>query len=133
MLIPTIHFSGNCSEVIEYYQKTIGAEVQMIAYAKDAPAEFAATMPPEFVMHSEVKIFGTVVALTDGCENPPSGANHTFTVIFDTTDEVAEVFNKLVEGGTVIEPLTQHFWAELSGMLTDRYGVNWNVLKPTVD
>ncbi|MCL2436606.1 MAG: VOC family protein [Clostridiales bacterium] len=128
MLIPTIHFAGNCNEVIEFYKQTIGAEVQMIAYAKDAPAELAAVMPPDFVMHSEIKIFGTIVALTDGCEKPPTGDNHTFTVILETAEEVADVFNKLADRGEVIEPLGQQFWADLTGMLTDRYGVNWNVL-----
>jgi len=128
MLIPTIHFAGNCHEVIEFYKQTVGAEVQAIAYAKDAPPEFAAEMPPNFVMHSEIKIFGTIVALTDGCENPPSADNHTFTVMFDTADEVTNIFNKLAEGAKIIEPLEQRFWADLSGMLTDRYGVNWNLL-----
>ena len=125
MLIPTIHFAGNCHEIIEFYKTTIGAEVEKIAYAKDAPAEVSATMPPNFVMFSQIKIFGAIVSLTDGCENPPTENNHTFTVIFDTTDEVAEAFNKLVEGGKVIEPLAKQFWGELTGMLTDRYGVNW--------
>jgi PhnB protein len=128
MLIPTIHFAGNCSEVIEFYKQTVGAEVQEIAYAKDAPAEFSAEMPPNFVMHSEIKIFGTIVALTDGCEKPPSADNHTFTVMLDTADEVTDIFNRLSEGGKIIEPLSQQFWADLTGMLTDRYGVNWNIL-----
>ena len=128
MLIPTIHFAGNCSKVIEFYKQTVGAEVQTIAYAKDAPAEVSAMMPPDFVMHSEIKIFGTVVALTDGCEKPPSEDNHTFTVILDTADEVASIFNRLAEGGRIIEPLAPQFWADLSGMLTDRHGVNWNIL-----
>jgi len=132
MLIPTIHFAGNCHEIIEFYKQIVGAEVLQIAYAKDAPPEFAAEIPPNFIMHSEIKIFGTVVALTDGCEKPPTENNHTFTVIFDTAEEVADVFNKLAVGGKIIEPLAQQFWADLSGMLTDRYGVNWNVLTRTM-
>lgn len=128
MLIPTIHFAGNCNEVIEFYKQAIGAEVQMVAHAKDAPAEFGAEMPHGFVMHSEIKIFGTIVALTDGCENPLSGDNHTFTVFFDTADEVTNAFNKLAEGGKITEPLAQQFWADMCGSLTDRFGVNWNFL-----
>jgi len=128
MLIPTIHFAGNCHEVIEFYKQTINAEVQTIAYAKDAPPEISAEMPPNFIMHSEIKIFGTIVALTDGCEKPPTENNHTFTVMFDTADEVTSAFNSLVEGGNVIEPLSQQFWADMTGMLTDRYGVNWCLL-----
>jgi len=63
MLIPTIHRSGNCNDVIELYKQTIGAEVQNIVYTKDAPSDFNAKMSPDFVMHSEIKIFGTIVSL----------------------------------------------------------------------
>jgi len=128
MLIPTIHFAGNCNEIIEFYKETLGAEVMYMALAKDAPPEVAATLPANFVMHSEIKIFGTVVALTDGCEKPPTEDNHAFTVLFDTAEEVVDVFNKLADGGKVIEPLAQQFWADMCGMVTDKYAVNWCLL-----
>jgi len=128
MLIPTIHFAGNCREVIKFYVEVLGAEVLQIACAEDAPPEVGAQMPPDFVMHSEVKIFGTIVALTDGCEKPPTEDNHTFTVFFDTAEEVVEIFNKLAVGGRVIDPLAQQFYADMAGMLTDRFGVNWCLL-----
>jgi len=126
MLIPTIHFAGNCNEVIEFYKQTIGAEVQMIAFAKDAPEDLG--VPPDFVTYSEIKIFGTLCTLSDGCESPPSGLNHTFTVQFDTADEVVDVFNKLSVDGNVLQPLGQQFYADMTGMFTDRFGVNWCLL-----
>ena len=132
MLIPTIHFAGNCNEIIEFYKQTVNAKVKMIAYAKDAPAEISAKMPPNFVMHSEIEIFDTVVALTDGCEKPPSAINYTFTVIFDTADEVTSAFNSLSEGANITEPLAKQFWADMTGSLTDRYGVNWCLLTRTM-
>ena len=132
MLLPTIHFSGNCNEVIEFYKETINAKVKMIAYAKDAPEEFKNTMPPNFVMHSEIEIFGTTVALTDGCENPPSTINHTFTVIFDTSCEVTTAFNNLAKDAIINEPLAKQFFADIAGSLTDKYGVNWHLLTRTM-
>ena len=128
MLLPTIHFAGNCNEVIEFYKQKLNAEVLEIAYAKDGPAELAAELPPSFVMFSKVKILGALVSLTDGCENPPSAINFTYTVICDTPEEVAEAFNALAEGGQVTAPLRQEFWADLTGDVTDRFGVNWNFL-----
>ena len=128
MLIPTIHFAGNCNEAINFYKEAANAEVQKIFYAKDAPGDAGQGMPPDFVMHSEVKIYGTIIGLSDGCETPPTGDNHTFTVILQTEEEVTTAFNKLSKDGKIIEPLSQQFWAKLSGMFTDRYGVNWNIL-----
>ena len=132
MLLSSIHFAGNCNEVIEFYKKAINAKVHEIAFAKDAPGEFGAELPPEFIMHSEIEIYGTKVSFTDGCEKPPSSINHTFTVILQTAEEVTTAFNNLSEGATITEPLGQQFWADLTGSLTDRYGVNWCILTYTM-
>ena len=132
MLLPTIHFSGNCLEAIEFYKKTVGAEVVRLFSSNDAPPEVAAQMPPNFVMFSEIKMLGATVSLTDGCEEAPNSINFTYTVVLDTAEEVTDVFNRLAEGGTITEPLGQQFWADLSGMLTDKFGVNWNILTKTM-
>ena len=132
MLMPAIHFAGNCNEVIEFYKKTVNAKVKDIAYAKNAPAEFSAELPPDFVMHSEIEIFGISLSLTDGCEKPPSSTNYTLMAMFNTAEEVTTAFNNLSEGATITEPLGKQFWADLTGSLTDRYGVNWCLLTYTM-
>ena len=119
MLIPTIHFAGNCDEVIAFYKDAVGANVKAVHYVEDVASNF--------VGHSEVEIFGCTVALTDGCDTAPACANHTFTVFLDSAEQVTDIFNKLADGGTVTEPLGQQFWAELCGHVTDRFGVNWHI------
>jgi len=128
MLIPTIHFNGNCNEVIEFYKQAVGAEVQTIAYAKDAPPEVSAEMPPNFVMFSEVKIFSTTVSLTDGCENPPTENNHTFMVMLETKEDVISAFEKLSIGSKVHDIPQEVFWANLWCNFTDKFGVNWQIM-----
>ena len=132
MLMPAIHFAGNCNEVIEFYKKTVNANVKDIAFAKDAPPDFGAELPPDFVMHSEVEIFGITLSLTDGCEKPPSSMNYSLMVMLNTADEVTSAFNSLSEGATITEPLGKQFWADLTGSLTDKYGVNWCILTNTM-
>jgi len=128
MLIPSIHFSGNCNEAIEFYTQAVGAKVNAIHYAKDAPGDFSAGLAPNFVMHSEIDFFGTTLSLTDGCENAPTGDNYTFMIMLKSAEEVTDVFNKLADGGTINEPLGPQFWADLYGSLTDKFGVNWSVM-----
>ena len=120
MLIPTIHFNGNCNEAIAYYKEALGAKINTIAYdEKNASANF--------VMHSELEIFGTVVSMTDGNEVPVNSESFCFTLFLDTDEEARSVFNKLSEGGKIAEPLAPQFWASLHGYLTDRFGVSWSV------
>ncbi len=43
----------------------------------------------------------------------------------ESVDEVSALWQKLSAGATVIEPIAQSSWAQLFGMLTDRFGVTW--------
>ena len=45
----------------------------------------------------------------------------------DSVAEAERVFNVLSEGGHVIMPLGQTFWAARFGMFVDRFGVSWMV------
>jgi len=129
MLIPTIHFPGICDEAIAYYKEAVGAEVKGIAYFRDAPPDSGMdeSLPPNFVMHSEVLIFGTLVAMTDGAEKRVTGENFLFTVCLNSAEEVTSVFNRLADGGQVFEALAPQFWAALCGTVEDRFGVNWHI------
>jgi PhnB protein len=45
------------------------------------------------------------------------------------TDEtqMKEIFDKLADGGKVKMPLEKQFWGDMFGMLTDKFGVDWNM------
>ena len=128
MLLPTISFMGNCDEAITFYKEAIGAEVKEIAYFRDAPPNSGmGDLPPNFVMHSEIKIFGTSVTMTDGAKKPISDDYFSFIAMFDTAEEVTSVFNKLADGGQVTDALAPQFWSSLCGNVTDRFGISWHV------
>jgi len=129
MLVPTISFQGNCDEALAFYKDTLGAEVQNVAYFKDAPADSGmdASLPPNFVMHSEVLLCGTKITMTDGGQSPITGDFFSLTLDFDNPEEVAAVFNKLAEGGQVINALAEQFWATLCGDVADRFGIHWHI------
>jgi len=127
MLIPAIGFQGNCDEAITYYKAVLGAEVKNISYFRDAPADSGIeNLPPNFVMYSEVTIFGTTFVMCDGMEKPPQ--SFWMQVMFDSAEEVTAVFNKLAAKGEIVEPLTPQFFASLSGSVNDPFGIEWNVL-----
>jgi len=129
MLITTIHFPGNCDEAIAYYKEAVGAEVKRIDYFRDAPPDVVIDgfSLPNHVMNSEVVMFGTSISMTDGVKTPMTSENVTFTVFIDSPEEATAVFNKLADGGQVIEALEPQFWVALTGFVKDRYGLNWNI------
>jgi len=129
MMTPCIHFQGNCDEAINFYKEALAAEVRGINYAKDAPVGSGMdSLPPNFVMHSDVFICGTSFSLTDGAEVPITTENISFMITYDTAEEVTAAFEKLVVGGRIVEPLAVTFWSPLYGYVIDRFGVNWQVM-----
>ena len=46
---------------------------------------------------------------------------------YDTVDQARSAFDALSQGGQVTMPLAPSFWAEIFGMLTDRFGVSWAI------
>ena len=128
MIVPTIHFQGGCDEAISFYKEALNAEVKVINYAKNAPPNSGMEgLPPNFVMHSEIQMFGGTVSMTDGAETSAKNENFNFTLFIDTAEEVTSLFNKLSDGGKIIEPLAPQFWTPLWGYVTDRFGVNWSI------
>ena len=45
-LTPYLFFDGRCEEAIEFYKKTLGAEVQMLMRFKDGPDQSMCACPP---------------------------------------------------------------------------------------
>ena len=127
MLLPSIGFPGNCDEAIAYYKETLGAEVKEIMYSRDAPPDVDMDLPPNFVTYSEVSIFGVSIMMTDGTEAPMQGEHFWFTLALDSDEEATAIFNKLADGGQVLEPLAPQFWASLNGSVKDRFGITWNI------
>ena len=127
MLLPSIGFPGSCSQAIDFYKEAVGAEVKQLIFARDAAPDDDLGLPPDFVTYSEVLISGTPIMMCDGMDTPMSCEHFWFTLSFNSAEEAASIFNKLAEGGQVLEPLAPQFFASLNGSVRDRFGVIWNI------
>jgi len=129
MLTTSISFQGNCDEAIAFYKEALGAEVKNVAYFRDAPPDSGmdASLPPNFVMHSEVLIFGTQITMTDGGTAPITGDYFSLLITLDSADAVTFAFNKLAQGGQITNALAPQFWAALCGDVQDRFGIHWHI------
>jgi len=125
MLLTAIGFNDNCHEAINFYKTTLGAEVKQLNKAGDDP-DNGGDYPPDFVMYSEVSLFGTTIVMCDGIDTPKEG--FWLQVMFNTPQEVIDVFNKLADGGVVTAPPEPAFWAAMNANVKDRFGVEWNIL-----
>jgi PhnB protein len=124
---PYITFNGNCREAIEFYRSALGAEVVFVHTVGESP--MSEMGPPDNIMHCTIKVEGTVIMMSDGMGPgaPVAGGSISLAIGLNDPPRAQMLFDKLVEGGTVIMPVQKTYWAEAFGMLTDRFGVRWMI------
>ncbi|MGA7750015.1 MAG: VOC family protein [Gallionella sp.] len=134
MLIqPYLYFEGRCEEAIEFYRKTLCAEMTMLMRYKDSPEPPRPGMLPpgagNKVMHSSFRIGETTVLASDGlCSGKPDFKGFTLSITVPNDNEAERLFTALGEGGQVQMPLTKTFFSSRFGMVADRFGVSWMII-----
>lgn len=129
-ITPTLFFTGEAEEVLEFYRSALGGKVDVNRY-KDAPDEARSGIEwDQKVMYGTVTSAYGVIAAMDA---PPGragdpGDRYGITIIGDDDDAMRQIFDKLAQGARRITmPYEETFFASKFGMLTDKYGVNWLV------
>ncbi|HET8996926.1 MAG TPA: VOC family protein [Acetobacteraceae bacterium] len=128
---PYLFFDGRCQEAIDFYRQALGAEVQMLMRFKECPQP--TSVPPgsdEKVMHAALKIGDATVLVSDGrCTGAP--AFQGFALALNATDDAhaRRMFDALSDGGQVQMPLASTFFATSFGMVNDRFGITWMVIR----
>ena len=127
-----LKFDGNCREAFEFYRSSFGGEFAEIQTFANAPYDMG--VGDEYldhVMHVSLPIGTSVLMGSDSAPGfgPPnvSGNNFAITVHAESREEADRVFARLSEGGSVTMPLEDTFWGAYFGVLTDRFGVNWQI------
>jgi PhnB protein len=121
-----LHFDGNCREAMQFYQKSLGAEVQItpVMDAQGTPSVDAAAR----VMHSQLLRNGQPLlqASDDQSGNTPKmGNNFQVAIDCDSVEEIDRLYAALNQGGSVRFPLGNAPWSARFGMLTDKFGIQW--------
>ena len=126
-----ITFGGRCEEALEFYKKSIGAEVSGLMRWKESPDKEMKPPPgwEEKVMNASFRIGETDLMADDGM-GPVTPEFKGMTLALSTTSDADTrlVFDALAGGGTVQMPLAKTFWTSSFGMLTDKFGVPWMVM-----
>ena len=130
---PYLFFDGRCEEALDFYRKTLGAEVTGLMRFKDSPEPMPpGAIPPgaeNKVMHAAVRIGDTTVMASDGrCMGKPNFQGIALSLTMPNDAEAERVFASLSDGGQVQMPLAKTFFSSRFGMVGDRFGVGWMIL-----
>lgn len=127
---PYLNFNGRCEEALEFYRRSLGAEVTTLMRFKDSPDRSMISPGSENkVMHSSFRVGDAVVLASDGrCQGQTDFQGISLALTVRDEAEAAERFDALSDGGQVQMPLTKTFFSPRFGMVADRFGVTWMVL-----
>ena len=125
-----ITFGGRCEEALEFYKKSVGAEITSLIRWKESPDK--SMKGPhgyeEKVMNASFRIGDSHLMADDGMgERTAEFKGMTLAIEVANDAEAKRVFTALGEGGNVTMPLAKTFWTSSFGMLTDKFGVPWMV------
>jgi PhnB protein len=129
---PYLFYNGNCEAAFKFYEKTLGAKIEMMLRNEEAPEPMPS--PPERkkqIMHARMSIDGEVLMASDAPPDrfhKPQGFAVSLTV--GDPSEAERKFKALSEGGNVNMPFGKTFFSKGFGMCIDQFGIPWMVNCP---
>ena len=124
-----LSFDGQCEAAFQFYERCLkGKIVFMLRWgespmAKDAPVEWSGK-----ILHARLVIGDTALLGADvlpGSYESPRGFGLLLSL--DDPAETERLFSALAESGTVRMPLQETFWAPRFGVVTDQFGIQWDI------
>lgn len=119
----------DAKRALEFYKKAFGAETKVSMPSPDGR-----------VMHAEIRIGDSMVFLAD--EFPemspetksPQSAGCVTGTIFLYVPDVDTVFKRAVDAGAKVHmPVSDMFWGDRFGKVTDPFGHHWGIATHTED
>jgi PhnB protein len=129
---PYLHYNGNCEAAFKFYEKAIGARIEVMITHEAAPPEMP--VPADWkkkIMHGRVSVDGQLIMGSDsppGHFQKPQGFSVTLTV--EDPSDAERKFKALSEGGAVNMIFAKTFFAKGFGMCVDQFGIPWMVISP---
>lgn len=129
---PYLFFDGRCEEAVDFYRRTLGAEVTSLMRWKEMPNPQPGMIPPgseEKIMHMTFKLGDQTVMASDGRnQGRPNFQGFSLTLTVENEAKAEQLFAALSDGGQVQMPMTKTFFSSRFGMVADKFGVGWMVL-----
>ena len=127
-LNPYLNFNDQARAALEFYHSVFGGTLNVSTFADFGQAQDPSDA--EKIMHGQLEgDNGLVLMAADTPSHLEYRPAAGFSVSLSGDDDQAlrGYYDKLVDGGTVVEPLEVAPWGDAFGMLVDRFGISWLV------
>ena len=131
-LNPYPFYNDNCEAAFKFYEKVLGAKIEVLMRNEEGPAEMqTAAERKKKIMHGRISIDGQILMASDSPPehfHKPQGFSVSLTIKDPT--EAERRFKALAEGGSINMPFGKTFFSKGFGMCVDQFGIPWMVNSP---
>jgi PhnB protein len=123
-----INFRGKCAEAFRYYEQHLGGKIGMMMKFSEAPDQ--TNISPDLkdsILHADLSIGGTRLMGADVPAAEPMRSAY-LAINMDSDAEAERAYAALSDGGQVLMPMADTFFASRFGQVRDRFGVNWMII-----
>lgn len=120
-----LNFDGNCRQAMEFYEKCLGAELQIMPFSQ-GPMEVPKGAEDK-VLHARLAKGTQAIMASDCLPGMPlqQGNNFSISINCDSRAEVDKLLSSLGEKGKLGMDAQGTFWGTYFAMATDQFGINW--------
>ena len=123
---PTLYlsFPGNAREALEFYVDIFGGTLELHTFDDFSRTDGPGTSIAHGILHGgPVALFGADA----GSGEPSVNIEGAMLSLLGTAepDVLHTWFDRLAEGGTIVDPLAAKPWGASDGQVVDRYGLRW--------
>jgi PhnB protein len=125
-----LNFGGDCEQAFHFYEKHLGGKITAIMTHRESPDQNNA--PPnwsEKILYARMSIGGTELM---GSDVPPERFQPMRSVYLSLTvrssEEAEKVHALLADGGQIVVPMAETFFAYRFSVLRDKFGTSWMII-----
>jgi PhnB protein len=129
---PYLMMNGNAKEAIQFYEKSLDAKVLFLQTVGDGPQNPESPIPEEEkgrVAHSVLKVGESEIMVSDNIPGQPLQSGNQVTICISITEKekAKQIYEALHQGGQVNIPLEETYFSPSFGMVTDKFGVTFQI------
>jgi PhnB protein len=127
-----LNYGGNCEQAFKFYEEHLGGKITMLMRHGDMPDGSAP--PPDWkdkVLHARMTLGGTDIMAADVPSNRFEPMRSAYLTLTTSSNEEAEIYKLLTDGGDIFMPIAETFFASRFAMFRDRFGTSWMLLGPS--
>ncbi len=131
-LSPYLMMDGNAKEAIDFYVKTLDAQVLFSQSFGEMPENPEFPLPEEakkLIGHAMIKVGETDLMFSDNFPGTPFQSGNQVTICISTKDKERsqQIYEGLQQGGKVNMPMQETFFSPAYAIVVDKFGVTFQI------